>query len=277
MSSASSVAVAGATGALSAEQVEFYHSEGYLIRTDPLFPKPKFDALKTHFEEKLARLPSDVRPESMDVPHFTDPRLFDWLFADEVLDLVEPIVGPDIALFSSHFICKPRGNGKRVPWHEDGFYWSDMLRPMEVCTVWLAIDPSLRENGCMNVIPRSHLAGWSEYEPADLKTNVFWIQIKKGQFDERLITPIELQPNQASLHDARLIHGSEPNTSALRRCGYTMRYMSAAVKFNHEKYGDTHNIYLARGRDLARNRYSDPSTIYEEKARYREAHGRNGH
>jgi hypothetical protein len=40
----------------------------------------------------------DVNPESLDTPHFTDPKLFDWLFADEVLDLIEPRLGPDIAL-----------------------------------------------------------------------------------------------------------------------------------------------------------------------------------
>jgi hypothetical protein len=272
-----SSAVASARSVLSNDQVELYRREGYLIRTDPLFPERKFEALKSHFEEKLARLPENVRPEAMDVPHFTDTKLFDWLFSDEVLDVVEPIIGPDIALFSSHFICKPRGNGKRVPWHEDGYYWSDMMQPMDVCTVWLAIDPSLKENGCMNVIPRSHLTGFSEYEPADLNTNVFWIQIKKGQFDESLITPIELKPNQASLHDARTIHGSDPNTSTLRRCGYTMRYISTAVKFNTEKYGQTHNIYLARGRDIAGNEYSDPTKVYEEKAQYRETHQRGGH
>jgi len=269
--------VTAPAGALSPEQLDFYRREGYLIRTEPLFPDRKFQALRSYFEEKLARLPANIRPEAMDVPHFTDTKLFDWLFSDEVLDVVEPIIGPDIALFSSHFICKPRGNGKRVPWHEDGFYWSDMMNPMDVCTVWLAVDPSLKENGCMNVIPRSHLKGWSEYEPADLNTNVFWIQIKKGQFDESLITPIELQPNQASLHDARTIHGSEPNTSTLRRCGYTMRYISTSVKFNMEKYGKSHNIYLARGRDLGGNLYSDPAKVYEEKAHYRETHSRGGH
>ena len=40
----------------------------------------------------LAALPEGVRPEAMDVPHFTDPALFEWLFANEVLDLVEPII-----------------------------------------------------------------------------------------------------------------------------------------------------------------------------------------
>jgi hypothetical protein len=71
--------------------------------------------LHRHFDEALQNLGPDERPEAMNVPHFMDTALFEWLFDDAVLDLVEPISGPDIALFSSHFICKPQGNGKRVP------------------------------------------------------------------------------------------------------------------------------------------------------------------
>jgi len=213
---------------LTTEQVAAYRREGYLIVREPIFPPDEFAALCTHFEDKLAALPPEVRPEAMDVPHFADPTLFRWLLSPAVLDLVEPIIGSDIALFSSHFICKPRGNGKRVPWHEDSAYWKPMLQPMEVVTVWLAIDPSTTANGCMHVIPRTHATGqqgFSDYDPVDPATNVFHIEITPSQRDDAQAVPCELQPNQASLHNARLMHGSPPNTSPLRRCGYTMRYI----------------------------------------------------
>lgn len=261
---------------LSPDQVEQFQREGYLIYREPLFPQRKFDGLKSHFEEKLARLPADVRPEAMDVPHFTDPKLFEWLFADEVLDLVEPILGPDIALFSSHFICKPRGNGKRVPWHEDSYYWKGMMSPMEVVTVWLAIDPSTKANGAMHVIPRK-LQGYSEYEPVDANANVFATEIKRHQFDESKAVTIELAPNQCSLHDGKLMHGSPANTSDIRRCGYTMRYVSTRVKFSDETHGKFHHFYLARGKDHAGNTYGDPTKSYEHLARYRETHRKGGH
>jgi ectoine hydroxylase-related dioxygenase (phytanoyl-CoA dioxygenase family) len=259
---------------LTAEQVDEYRKEGFIIYEDPVFPQRKFDALKEHFEEELAALPADVRPESMDVPHFTDVKLFEWLFSDEVLDLVEPIIGPDIALFSSHFICKPKGNGKRVPWHEDSFYWSKMISPMQVVTVWLAIDPSTRQNGAMLVIPRT-LSGTSEHEEVDAEKNVLPWEVKRRPIDDGKAVTIELESNHASLHDGRLLHGSPPNTSDLRRCGYTMRYMPSSVKLSEESYA-VHNIYLARGKDLAGNRYADPTKSYEELARYRRRSG-NGH
>lgn len=261
---------------LTSEQVAEYKREGFIVYDKPVFPQAKFDALRAHFDQKLANLPDDVRPESMDVPHFTDPKLFDWVLSDEVLDLVEPIVGPDIALWSTHFICKPKGNGKKVPWHEDSFYWNGRLSPMEVVTVWLAIDPSTTANGAMQVIPRT-LHGFSEYDPVDKETNVFGIEIKKHMRDESKAVTIELPAGHASLHDARLMHGSPANTSNLRRCGYTMRFMSSAVKINDQKNDSYHQIYLARGRDRAGNKYADPTKSYPELARYREKNGKNGH
>ncbi|MCL5997571.1 MAG: phytanoyl-CoA dioxygenase family protein [Chloroflexi bacterium] len=258
-------------------QVETFKREGFLIVTEPIFPEGKFQRLKAHFEEKLERLPAEVRPEQMDVPHFTDPALFEWLLADEVLDLVEPILGPDIALWSSHFICKPRGNGKRVPWHEDSAYWGQALAPMQVVTVWLAIDPSTTANGCMYVVPRTHDDGYSDYVPVDSSQNVFNREITPSKMRDKLAVPCELQPNQASLHDGKLIHGSPANTSHLRRCGYTMRYMPASAKFNSDQLGALHQVYLARGRDRAGNQYADPSKAYPELARYRELSGKKLH
>ena len=269
---------ASTTLRLSLDQIASFRSEGYLIYRDPLLPQPEFDALKNHFEQKLARHPENVRPESMDVPHFTDTALFRWLFHPAVLDVVEPLLGRDIALFSSHFICKPRGTGQRVPWHEDSAYWKGMMEPMEVVTVWLAIDPSTRTNGCMKVIPRTHEGGYSDYDPVDDKTkSVFATEIRKTQRDESRAVYLELQPNQASLHDGRLMHASDPNTSDLRRCGYTMRYVSARTKFNQEKCGAWHHFYLARGEDHAGNVYGDPGKSYDHLARYREVSGKHGH
>ena len=267
-------------GRLTESQVSSYATDGYLNYQDQVFAKSKFLGLKNYFEEILAGLPEDVRPESMDVPHFSFPNLFDWLFDDEVLDLVEPIVGPDIALFSSHFICKPKGNGKRVPWHEDSAYWRGQLDPMEVCTVWLAIDPSRLENGCMKVIPRTHNTGqkgFSDYDPVDAAQNVFSTEITVGQRDASKAVACILEPGQASLHDGRIMHGSDPNTSNIRRCGYTMRYISTKTRFKHEQYGEFHNIYLARGRDHAGNCYADPSKYYTEIATRRIKYGKTGH
>ena len=48
--------------------------------------------------------------------------------------------------------------------------------------------------------------------------------------DEDKAVYFELERGQSSLHDGRIIHGAKPNTSSVRRTGYTMRYFPASVK-----------------------------------------------
>lgn len=249
------------TGRLTAEQAAQYRDEGYLIYDQPVFEQTKFKRLADHFEQLLDdwTQTSGRSPESMDTPHFRDPSLFEWLFDDQVLDIVESVIGPDIALFSSHFICKPPGAGKRVPWHEDSAYWGKRLDPMNVVTVWLAIDPASRANGCMQVIPGTHDNGYSDYaDVPDPDKQVFGREILADQIDESKAVDIILEPNHCSLHHAKMIHGSAANTGTQRRCGYTMRYIPTTVKHLGEDDLDF-QIYLARGKDHAGNTYGDPS------------------
>jgi hypothetical protein len=264
---------------LTPAQVTAYHHDGYFLPNEPVFPAEKFAGLKNYFDTMLDNLDADVRPELMDVPHFQHPELFQWIFSDEVIGLVEPILGPDLALFSTHFICKPQGNGKRVPWHEDSAYWRGMLDVMEVVTVWLAIDPSTTENGCMYVVPHTHNTGkkgFSDYDDIAKEAAVFPTEITMTQRNDAAAIPIELKANYCSLHDGRLIHGSPPNSSPLRRCGYTMRFISTRSRLNREAF-PWHQIYLAKGKDLAGNVYGDQTKAYPELARFRAKHGKNGH
>jgi len=248
---------------LTAEDVEQYRTEGYLLYQRQMFQPPKLNRLRALFEEKIAALKPGERPEQMDVPHFVDTRLFEWLFADEVLDIVEDVIGPDIDLFSSHLIAKPAGGSMRVPWHEDSAYWRTMLDPMEVVTVWLALDSSDEENGCMYVIPRSHDKGFSEYYGVDPDKNLFVTEIRKGQFDEKKAVPLVLAEGEASLHHAKLIHGSPANTSRRRRMGYTMRYTASTTRLGRDN-PFKHQVYHARGKDHGINRYADPARTYPE-------------
>ncbi len=230
------------------EQVQDYRKDGYALYKKQLFSPEKFSELKQIFEEQLAEKGNKLSDE-LDTPHFRDERLLNFLMSDEVLDLVEPIIGPNIGLWSSHFICKDPYTGRATPWHEDSAYWQGRLdRFDKIVTVWLAIDRSWKENGCMRVIPGTHDNGFSDYEDVDGKVNTFSTQIKG--VDESQAVYFELEPGECSLHDSRIIHGAQPNTSPYRRCGYTMRYFSTEAKVIPEN-NPGFRIWLARGKDIA--------------------------
>lgn len=243
------------TRRLNDHQVQMFHDQGYALFTQPVFSPDKFQKLITLFEEMLANRESHIRFDELDTPHFREPRLFEFLMADEVLDLVEPLIGPNIGLWSSHFIAKEPFIGRATPWHEDSAYWNGRFdRLDQIVTVWLALDRSDRENGCMRVIPGTHLNGFSDYVPVDSQTNTFGSEIRPDEVDDSKAVYFELNPNECSLHDGRIIHGAAANTSPRRRGGYTMRYFSLDMKLNTTHPGNQqHKIWLCRGKNIANN------------------------
>lgn len=245
--------------ALSKEQVNFYKEHGYLLPTKPLFSLSKQHELTRIFEEHLENK-GNKQSDELDTPHFSDERLLNFLLDPEVLDVVESLIGPNIGLFSSHFISKEPRNGRRTPWHEDSAYWEGKFDELDkIVTIWLAIDASNTQNGCMGVVPGSHNNGFSDYEAVeDVEKSTFATEIKKGTFDLKDVVWFELEKGQYSLHDARIIHGANANTSEFRRCGYTMRFFSLDMKFDQIN-NPNHKLYHARGENLAGN-----SLIYSQ-------------
>ena len=114
---------------LTPEQVDAYRRDGYLIVPGPIFPPDAFAALKDKcaatFADRAAQR-GGVEPSLVDCPHWSDPEIFAWVFADEMLDLVEPLIGPDIAVFACHFLQKPPEIGK-----PPDIYWDGEVRLYE--------------------------------------------------------------------------------------------------------------------------------------------------
>ena len=229
---------------LQQDAVQLYQEQGYLLFTEPVLAPDQFQRLSALFEEIVAAHP-EIPIDSLDTPHFHEPRLLEFLLDDAILDLVEPLIGPDFGLWSSHFIAKEAGTGRRTPWHEDSTYWQGRFDRFDlgIVTVWLAIDRSDRGNGCMKVLPGSHLRDGATYAAVDSATNLFPTE---AQVDESEAVYFELEPNQCSLHDSRILHGAEANRSPRRRCGYTMRYFSQHMRFIPENNGG-HKLWHCRG------------------------------
>ena len=229
---------------LSREEVEDYQDKGYLLYRDQLLSDKELDELAAIYDEHRAARP-DKRGDEFDTPHFEDQRLMAFLLAPPVLDLVECVLGPSFLLWSSHFICKEPRVGRATPWHRDADYWSGRAdRYDQIVTVWLALDDVDRANGCMQVIPRSHLmTDFAGYRPVDRDTNTFSSEIV--DLDTSTAVAFELRRGQCSLHDARMAHGAEPNSSPRRRLGYTMRYISTETTLVPER-NVGHRTWVAR-------------------------------
>ncbi|MEJ5251099.1 MAG: phytanoyl-CoA dioxygenase family protein [Chthonomonadetes bacterium] len=237
---------------LTPAELKHYEEQGYLVY-GKILTDEELHELRTYVDDLIASLPPGRRPEGLDHPHFDDPYLMKWCQHPRILDVVEQIIGPNIVLFSSHFIAKPGGDGLPVPWHQDATYWP--LSPMKVVTVWLAVDDSDAENGCMQVIPGTHRMGAVQHHRVDDPSR--YVLDLETEVDESKAVDIVLKAGEMSLHDAWLLHGSKANHSPRRRCGYTMRYMPTEVVLDRTKWPDW-KLWLVRGEDReGNNRYEN--------------------
>jgi hypothetical protein len=227
---------------VSTDQSEKYREEGYAIFQSVL-DADLIQEASDHVAWLMRKHP-DLRPERLHHKlMWDDPFWIRLLSDDRLLDIVEAFIGPNIALFASHYICKPGGDGLPVLWHQDGHYWP--LEPMEVITVWLAVDDSDRGNGCMRVIPASHRSRkLYPHLREDGRENVLSSQMESSSVDESKAVDVEVRAGGISVHDPFLIHGSNPNSSPRRRCGLTIRYIPTATKITREW-----TSFLLRGED----------------------------
>lgn len=189
--------------------------------------------------------------------------LFRFAIHPTVLDVVEQLIGPDIVLIGSFMIAKRAGEGKRVPWHQDGYYLKENIQPNEAVTAWVAVDPVTRTNGCVRFIRGTKELGLLPTR----KESVFGDEIEPSALPQGEIVDAELVPGQFSLHDPFVVHGSDPNTNGTRRLGFSFNFIPAHCRYMRERNSvgqsateqpaetSTRPIWLVRGRNT--NRLND--------------------
>jgi len=229
------IAVAeSAPARLDEEAIRHYRERGYVI-PDYRLPVILLDTLRDACARIIAADPQ-TRPE-----HLMNPHLIQWPGAANpfmeaashaaILDMVAQLVGPDLILWITRILCKPAGDGQEVPWHQDGQYWP--IRPLGTCSVWIALDPVDRGNGCMRFIPGSHRRDALYRHRVSPRENLVPDQeVLPDEFDEELAVDVSLLPGQMSFHDVRLIHGSLANPSDRRRAGLILRFFLAPSHFD---------------------------------------------
>jgi ectoine hydroxylase-related dioxygenase (phytanoyl-CoA dioxygenase family) len=207
--------------------VEAYNRGGYVI-VRGVIDQNLVEEARTHVDWLLNKHP-DTRPEHLHNHLMTDDPFWVRLISDDrLLEIAKYFVGPDIALFASHYIAKRPFDGQAVLWHQDGSFWP--LEPMAVVSFWLALDATTPENGCLRVIPGSHGLALQAMRDAKAMDNVLGREIDLAHVDEADVVDVRLNPGDVEIHHPNLIHGSSANTSERWRRGLTIRYIPTSTR-----------------------------------------------
>jgi ectoine hydroxylase-related dioxygenase (phytanoyl-CoA dioxygenase family) len=212
---------------LNDDQVAQYRRDGIHFPVD-VMSEAAAAALMARFEEVEAahggRLPARINQK----PHLLHPWMNDLIRHPCILDAVEDVLGPDLLCWGAQFFSKNARDPSYVSWHQDGTYWG--LSSPDVVTAWVALTPSVPENGCMQVVPGTHR---SQVEHVDTFADSNLLsrgQEIRVEVRPEEVVPVILRPGQMSLHHVLIFHGSEPNTADYRRVGFAIRYIPTHVR-----------------------------------------------
>lgn len=207
------------------------------------------------------------RPEYIMAIHVFEPFFMGLASQPRLLDMLESVMGPDIALISTHLLCKPPGDGHPVAWHQDGAFAA--IEPMSLVTMYLALDDCDRDNGCMRMLRGSHLGGPARHAVIREGGNTRK-EIPQEVIDQFESVPLELRAGECSLHLPWVIHGSPANKSDRRRAGFPMRYVTGDTRvvpvtdenLNPERMGmdPLAQVRLVRGTHLSESLTYRPPT-----------------
>ena len=215
---------------LSRDQIDFYNENGYLMVENAVTP----EQLKA-LQETTYRLidasrpvtetnevydldeghsPANPRLTRIKLPHKQDPLYWDVLKNSAITEVMTELLGPDTLIQTSKLNTKAPGGGQAVEWHQDWAFYPHTNDSM--LAFGLMLEDVDESNGPLKVIPGSHRGPVLAHANAD---GVFCGAVDPSDPDFHLDKAVTLTGKAGSMtvHHARTLHGSAPNTSDRNR------------------------------------------------------------
>lgn len=181
-----------------------------------------------------------------------------------VVDSAEKILGGEVYHYHSKMVMKEPRVGGAWAWHQDYGYWyqNGALFPL-LCSVFIAVDPATRENGCLQVIRGSHELGRIDHVLTGDQAGADPERVREVQ--RRLGTVyVEMEPGDALFFHCNLLHRSDQNRSEEPRwsliCCYNAARNDPYKDSHHPRYTRLEKVEDAEIRKAGARRFADSST-----------------
>jgi ectoine hydroxylase-related dioxygenase (phytanoyl-CoA dioxygenase family) len=225
---------------------EDYQRDGYIWPLD-LLSVDEAKALRDDLEAAEAELAGDAEKSALlqSYPDRLLPSFHQLTRHPTLIAAAEAILGPDIIVYAAQLFTKEAKTPHIVSWHQDLTYWG--LSDLDEITCWVALSPATSDSGCMRFVPGTHreqiVAHVDTFNDYNLLTRGQEIAVK---VDESDAVTAELKPGQTSIHHGHLFHASGPNSTADRRIGFAIRYITPTMA---QETGERTLVTLVKGED----------------------------
>ena len=164
-------------------------------------------------------------PSALDVPggrtirrllqaYARDAVFRQWVESPELGDRLRQLLGGPIALSQAHHNCvmtKQPAFSSVTGWHQDIRYWA-FERP-ELVSAWLALGTENVDNGCLRVVPGSHLSAFDREQYDD----ALFFRTDRDDNRQMLARQVRvmLEPGDVLFFHCRLLHAAGRNATTV--------------------------------------------------------------
>lgn len=222
---------------LNPEQIKFFEDHGYLAVADVFTPdeiqvwRDAIVALTRNASEIssgniLLETAYEGREPQVRIAFnlFESPSALATLPAHpKILDRLEGLMGGTVLLHHSKLMMKNPRVGSAQWWHQDYAYWPKGRPDMVACMIWL--DDATKENGCLQVVPKSHKRGLLPHERRQ-RADGNQLELVEPYFKPEDVVYCEATAGSILFFHCLLLHGSDPNPSDKPRRAAICEYNS---------------------------------------------------
>lgn len=228
---------------LTAAEKQAYDSEGYVLLRGVLTPG---QARQLHDEVMEVMTVIGLEPTKLKQTwqYRTGSGLDHFVHSEVMRQIASALTGGPSTLYLPFTAVKTAAGGGRFHFHQDNQY-TRMDGP--AVNLWTALTSMTAENGCLQIVPKSHLKGTLESElsgDGDTHRKVKW---EPGDFAN-----IVMEPGDVVAFTRLTVHGSGPNNSPGHRVAYAIQYHRDDVRFldggewkllkSNPRYTDIHGV-----------------------------------
>jgi ectoine hydroxylase len=159
---------------------------------------------------------------------------------ERVVRSAEKLLGGEVYHYHSKMVMKDPKVGGAWAWHQDYGYWyqNGVLWPL-LTSIFVAVDPCTRENGCLQVIRGSHHCGRIDHVLTGDQAGADRERV--GELLKRMpLDYVEMAPGDALFFHPNLLHRSDQNRSDYPRwamiCCYNAARNDPCRESHHPRY-----------------------------------------
>ena len=148
-----------------------------------------------------------------------------------ILNVAKTFLNSDPEFWGCELFNKPAKIDSPSPNHQDNYYWA--TKGSNALTIWIALDVSSKNNGCVHYYDGSHKHGILAHEASFAKGSSQ--KISNTNFLKKFkISYPKLDAGDALIHHSLVVHGSSKNNSKNNRRGWTIQFKDKNASYDLE-------------------------------------------